>query len=175
MPSQCLCTYLLTRCPGSYSGSINASSPTASDGRAWVNISGGTPPYTLLWVTGASFDTLTHLQADTYSITVTDSNNCSATASAIVSAPTAISNISAALVKLYPNPANTQVVIETGANNGKFIFGLYSMDGKLVKEENIADSKTSVDLQQLSAGLYTYRLRDLNTGGLQYGKLEIQR
>ncbi|MGP8216987.1 MAG: gliding motility-associated C-terminal domain-containing protein [Bacteroidia bacterium] len=47
------------------------------NGKAFANASGGTPGYTYLWAgSGLTTDSLTSLCAGTYSITVTDKNNC---------------------------------------------------------------------------------------------------
>ncbi|MBK6889502.1 MAG: SprB repeat-containing protein [Sphingobacteriales bacterium] len=43
-----------------------------SDGTASVTASGGTPPYTYLWNTGATTSSISGLVAGTYSVTVTD-------------------------------------------------------------------------------------------------------
>jgi hypothetical protein len=50
----------------------NASSPTASDGSAVVQVFGGTPPYSITWDNGQQGNTLTNLLPGTYSATVVD-------------------------------------------------------------------------------------------------------
>jgi gliding motility-associated-like protein len=57
--------------------STNASCIGASDGMAMVNVSDGTPPYTFLWSNSEITDSVGDLSAGTYSLTVTDYNNCS--------------------------------------------------------------------------------------------------
>jgi hypothetical protein len=63
-----------------------------------VNPSGGTPGYTYLWNTGATTSNITAVTAGTYSATVTDSNGCTTTCSAMLTvnpapaAPTAGNN-----------------------------------------------------------------------------------
>ena len=58
-----------------------------SDGRAYVTASGGTPVYTYAWSAGGSTtDSAVNLAANTYQVTVTDANHCSATASATIRA-----------------------------------------------------------------------------------------
>ncbi len=52
------------------------SSPGASDGVVTVNASGGTPPYTYLWSTGATTQTVSNLSEGFYSVTTTDANGC---------------------------------------------------------------------------------------------------
>ncbi|MBR5984635.1 MAG: carboxypeptidase-like regulatory domain-containing protein, partial [Bacteroidales bacterium] len=50
-------------------------------------VEGGTTPYTYSWSTGASSLTLNDVSTGNYFVTVTDANNCSATASVAVSQP----------------------------------------------------------------------------------------
>lgn len=62
---------------------INGQDPTCvgeTDGSAMAIASGGTPPYSYLWNTGAVTPSISNLGPGTYSVTVTDDNNCSAEA-----------------------------------------------------------------------------------------------
>jgi len=74
------------------------------------NVSGGTPPYSYLWNDGASLQNRTGLAPGSYSVTVTDANNCSKT-SAIVT----ITQPSAALSVSVTNQTN---VLCNGASTG---------------------------------------------------------
>ena len=53
-----------------------ASSATALDGSATVNVSGGTPGYTLSWDIGANTQTINSLGVGVYTCCVTDANGC---------------------------------------------------------------------------------------------------
>lgn len=48
----------------------------SANGRARARTSGGTPPYTYLWNTGATTNDLQNLVAGTYTVTVTDNTGC---------------------------------------------------------------------------------------------------
>ena len=72
--------------PAAMTASVTAA-PAAcgqSDGTASVNPSGGTSPYTYLWTTFASTQSISGLVAGTYSVQVTDANGCSQTFAATV-------------------------------------------------------------------------------------------
>jgi hypothetical protein len=67
----------------------NASSCTASDGSITTNVSGGTPPYTYAWSNSKTTSSITGLPTGTYSLTVTDANNCKQSTTADVSCSSA--------------------------------------------------------------------------------------
>lgn len=61
------------------------------DGSASVNVSNGSPGYTYQWSpSGGASSQATGLAAGNYTVTVTDANGCTATASATVTEPTAL-------------------------------------------------------------------------------------
>lgn len=65
----------------------------APNGSISANAQGGTPPYTYLWSSGDTTATATGLIAGFYSVTITDSRNCSATGAANVNEPTNLTAI----------------------------------------------------------------------------------
>jgi len=65
-------------CYGGYSGSIS------------VSAEGGTSPYNYLWSNGATEPELPNVPIGTYTVTVTDANNCEAYSGAVISQPDSI-------------------------------------------------------------------------------------
>ncbi|HKC34807.1 MAG TPA: hypothetical protein VKB95_02055, partial [Chitinophagaceae bacterium] len=65
---------------------INAVNDVCSQGsgKVWVQEVMGFPPFTYLWSTNATTDSIYGLSAGTYTVTVTDGNNNTATASATI-------------------------------------------------------------------------------------------
>jgi uncharacterized repeat protein (TIGR01451 family) len=61
--------------------SISAVQPTCStaNGSLTANVSGGTPPYSYLWSTSATTQSITGLIPGTYDVTVTDAMGCTST------------------------------------------------------------------------------------------------
>lgn len=65
------------------------------DGRAVAHPSGGTLPYSFLWNTGSTLDSITNLQPGQYSVTVNDANGCQKISTMAVVEPTAIQIVTA--------------------------------------------------------------------------------
>ena len=69
---------------------VDAQCNGSDDGAITANPSGGVPPYSYAWTTGANTRTITGLAPGAYRVTLTDSRGCTATANAVISEPTAI-------------------------------------------------------------------------------------
>jgi hypothetical protein len=72
--------------PSKVQGSVSVTGATCgnSDGTASVSASGGTGSYSYLWSNGATTSSLSGLVAGTYSVTITDANGCTESASGTV-------------------------------------------------------------------------------------------
>ena len=66
---------------------VNAKCHNSSDGSIYVTVTGGTLDYEYLWSGGVFTYNLYLVPAGTYSLTVTDANNCSATVTNTITAP----------------------------------------------------------------------------------------
>ena len=88
-----------------------------SNGTATVTVTGGTPNYTYLWndILAQTTATATNLAAGTYSVTVTDDNNCTATGSITVEEPTL-------LTASVQEPDNIPDFTFAGEYNNQFIY-----------------------------------------------------
>ncbi|MBI4929727.1 MAG: T9SS type A sorting domain-containing protein [Bacteroidetes bacterium] len=106
-PYQLVSSPVLTNsvtCNGGNNGSLQASA------------SGGTLPYTYLWNTGQTTTSLSGLIAGTYSLTVTDSHGCTASAASInIPQPTAITN---AFTTVNPNCGNNNGMVISTSGGG---------------------------------------------------------
>ncbi len=60
-----------------------------NDGSILANITGGTPPYTYIWSTGSTQAEITNLSTGTYTLTVTDSHQCTTSLDIFVPQPQA--------------------------------------------------------------------------------------
>ena len=150
----------------------------SSDGSAQATASGGTPPYTYAWSNGASTATISNLVAGVYTVTLTDANNCTATATVtIVSFPTPTCSINilqevtmgdngelgasvnggtAPFNYLWSNGATTPAISNLTA-------GTYSLT---VTDANGCETTCSVTLEAL-AGIGDYVWEDIDQDGVQ--------
>lgn len=143
----------------------SVTSSTGSNGDVIVTASGGTSPYTYHWSAGASStDTLSGLAPGTYTVTVTDHNGCSVTASGTV--VTGINTISSDVtIKIYPNPASDQLYFQWSLNAEADI-QIYDVVGNIVKGFTVnGTAVSSLDVHDLTAGMYVIRVTDRETNG----------
>lgn len=71
----------------------NVSCYQVTNGSITLTVQGGNPDYTYAWTGGASTQNLTNIQSGTYTVTVTDVNNCYQIHSATVSQPTILAAV----------------------------------------------------------------------------------
>ncbi|HEV9035118.1 MAG TPA: T9SS type A sorting domain-containing protein [Puia sp.] len=66
------------------------------------------------------------------------------------------------VIKFYPNPAVSYITFELArdANNKTFTLQIFSFLGRMVKNVPDISDKTTVQLSDLTRGLYTFQLKD---------------
>jgi len=62
--------------------------------------------------------------------------------------------------KIFPNPANGIINIETGQTTANAVFSIINLEGQVILKQNIAKHKTSVDIGHLPRGIYIVRLEN---------------
>ncbi len=126
----------------SISGNTTAASCNGlADGAIDVTVSGGTGDYIFLWDSGATSEDLKALVSGNYSLQVTDSAGCSATARFTVGNISSI-RITSSLVKPDCNDTNGSIDISVTGGKSPYTF-------------EWSDGSTAEDLQNAGAGLYT--------------------
>lgn len=142
---------------------LDANCSNSSDGFAFSNPSGGTPPYTYVWNTGDSTSNLDSIPAGTYSFTVFDSNNCSTSANIQIGfthhSPTINLNDS------VPMCSDRSITLDAGNAGSQFIWsngdtnqittinmpGIYTVT--VIDQNNCESTKTVVVYAEPCTGL----------------------
>jgi gliding motility-associated-like protein len=126
-----------------------------SDGTATVNAGGGTPGYTYLWDANASSQTTStasNLAIGTYTVTVTDVNNCTEEISVTITEPSPLAITSI-----------TNDVICKGASTGSVkILAAGGTPWYSFQWDANAGNQTGNELENLAAGNYTVTMTDAN-------------
>ena len=120
-----------------------------NDGAIDLTVTGGHAPYTFNWSNGSSVEDPGGLTAGTYTVTITDSEGCTKTASATIAQPTA----------LVLTITQTGVFCN-GGNNGTI--DLNVSGGTPSYTYQWSNGASTQDLNGLSAGTYTVTVTDAN-------------
>ncbi|MBL7884787.1 MAG: T9SS type A sorting domain-containing protein [Bacteroidia bacterium] len=144
--------------------------------------------YTYLWDFGdgttstAPYPTHTYPGTGPYQIcfTVSDNSGCSSTycdslfagrGSGVLTInvipPTSIENITTSNksnINLYPNPASSQLTVQTNGIKSKFDVIIYDVAGRVVKTiTKVESSETTINIEYLEAGFYLLNINDGKT------------
>ncbi len=124
-----------------------------NNGTVGVTAAGGTPAYTYLWTPNNNSNAnVTGLSAGTYTITVTDKNGCTQTATATITAPSSVTaNITASTNILCNGNATGSATVTAAGGTAPYTY-LWNPSGK-----------TTATATGLSAASYTVTVTD-NTG-----------
>jgi len=131
------------------------STPTAcaaATGTAKVSVSGGTQPYTYIWSNTATTDSISNLIVDLYSVTVSDTNNCTIdTIVEVIDTSTFDITIIAPDTSVYCKGANSgSAVVLTKGGTEPFTY-IWS------------DGSSNDTINNLFAGKYTVSVSDKNS------------
>ncbi|MFK8103588.1 MAG: T9SS type A sorting domain-containing protein, partial [Saprospiraceae bacterium] len=121
----------------------------AADGTAMALPSNGTAPYAFLWSNNQTTQQAINLGAGSYSVTVTDSNNCTSETDVLLTEPSALS--------LTVDHTNETV---TGANDGT---ATTSLSGGVGGYTYLwSNSQTTTAINNLAPAIYTVTVADAN-------------
>ena len=154
----------------------NTSSINAKNGSITVTPIGGNDPYTYKWNNNSVDNSITNVISGTYSVVVTDKNNCIATKSiflpyntpSVTHKDNSVDSITPQLGQNYPNPitepknGNVYTTIEyVIPSYDEFYLRILSTDkGNIVYNEKLDTKKTKVmvECHDFKKGNYIYQL-----------------
>lgn len=143
---------------------VTGTNPTqGNNGSATATVSTGTAPYLYNWSNGSSTITIQNLSAGTYTVTVTDANNCTTTGS-ITLVPTSIKEVSGmAQVRVYPNPTNALLNISVEVANAQDInVEIFNSIGQQMISKQYGNQTKLIETLDISAfaqGVYMVRIK----------------
>ena len=135
---------------------VNPSTPTGINGSITVNASGGTAPYTYKLNSGTaqSSNVFNNLGVGSFTVTVTDANNCSGTGNFNLLNPCAGVSISVSGTSVSPTTGGgTNGSITASASGGVSPY-TYSSNGTTFQSSNVFNN--------LGSGSYTITAKDAN-------------
>ncbi|MBL7778912.1 MAG: gliding motility-associated C-terminal domain-containing protein, partial [Chitinophagales bacterium] len=152
------CTAVATTTVTQPAGALTITAPTVvpvscfggSNGGITTATTGGTTPYTYLWNGGATTANRTSLTAGSYSVTVTDANNCTASIAVTITQPSAPLGVSLTKTDALCNGANSgsiTSIVSGGTTGYTYIW---------------SNSFTNQNLANVPAGVYTVTVEDAN-------------
>lgn len=139
-----------------------------SNGSATANVSGGSGDFSYEWSNGETTAMITDLVAGTYTVTITDLNEC---VDAVIVDSVVVDAISAtidpvfdAAVQVFPNPATDQVNLRYDFGNATNLeVSISNSLGQVVLNRdlsNVIAGSLRFDVSQLAAGVYNLRITD---------------
>jgi gliding motility-associated-like protein len=121
----------------------------AATGAIDLTVSGGLSPYDYVWSNGAVTEDITAVIAGTYTVTVKDANNCSATTSATITQPSAM-------------VMNSSVVDVACANGADGSVDITVQGGVFPYAYLWSNSAVTEDIYNVSGGTYMVTITDAN-------------
>ncbi|MFW6222014.1 MAG: T9SS type A sorting domain-containing protein, partial [Bacteroidota bacterium] len=141
-------------------GVVETTTEEESNGVIVVEVSGGAGNYTYDWSNGAQTPVITGLDLGTYSVTVTDENNCQESETFVMTEVNSNDN-NRINAKVFPNPAKDFLYIESGDNwNGELTIMVYDLIGNKIKEVKTdkLSERFNLDIRNFKPGIYLLQL-----------------
>ncbi|MCI5058793.1 MAG: T9SS type A sorting domain-containing protein, partial [Flavobacteriales bacterium] len=153
--------------------STDETSTGANDGTANVNVTGGTQPYSYLWINAGTTASIDSLAPGIYTIVVTDANGCVATDSVQINPnASSIYELDNETIAIFPNPASSIVNIKSSMNTSTI--ELLDMLGKVVLVENNTHKSDVIQLNIEGLSNGSYFVKVIGEKGTSLKKLIIQ-
>lgn len=95
-----------------------------------------------------------------YSVEVTDANGCRATSDTVCIEILSIENTMYGQVRVYPNPTQTELILETDFAMMSYSYRVLDISGKLLLAAKVSGNRQHVDLSNFGSGTYLLHLYD---------------
>jgi PKD repeat protein len=140
---------------------IQVTTSTTNGTASIQDISGGVAPFTYLWSTGDTTQTVTGLAPGNYTVTVIDNNACTTAAGVTVENPQGIfeSLGNEIAFTVYPNPANGYVTIAVGNNFESTVMNVKNVLGQLLLTAVLSSAKTQFNFSEFTNGVYFIEIK----------------
>ncbi len=144
----------ITEPPAISAAATTSNEISGNDGSIDLTVTGGTPAYTYNWSDGSTTEDISGLMAGDYTVSITDGNGCTFSATFTVSSSTGLENEhgNTSQLMLYPNPGKGVFTLKSAPVGNYRI-----MDGhsRLITEFQVQSrEEMKIDLSHLSAGVY---------------------
>ncbi|MBN4062453.1 T9SS type A sorting domain-containing protein, partial [Bacteroidales bacterium AH-315-I05] len=131
--------------------STDETSSGANDGTATATGSGATSPYSYSWSNGATTSTISGLAPNTYNVTVTDTNGCTSTGSAVVNAAGCALSTTTSTTDVSCNGGSDGSAVATTIGGSSYTY-------------NWSDGQTTQTATGLAAGTYSVTVTEVFDG-----------
>lgn len=137
-------------------------------GSADITVTGGTPVYSYSWSDGATTEDLNSVPGGTYTVTVTDANGCTETATVVIPSFVGTAPQEQTQLNIYPNPSNGNFTVSvSGMPEGELKMMLTDISGKTlftkIHSGSVGELNLPVNADMLPAGTYFLRISTGNS------------
>ncbi len=152
--------------PVAASTSTPASGPAAADGSIQLAVSGGQPPYSVVWDNGSTGLSLSSLLPGSYCYTVSDAASCISSDCVEIDFVNGTDEWTNTPIRVYPNPVQAGetlyfILPETSVNQ-VLTLELFNLQGQAFWRENVSEIGTTMQAHlpgSLAPGQYFIRIK----------------
>ena len=145
--------------------SFDVSEMGENDGSVSIEISGGTPDYSIVWSTGLTVPEIIGLAPGTYSVTVTDKNGCQEMAEFVIEGgPNALADVDGLIsFSSFPNPTtglvHIKIDLEQAMDSNIEIYNAVGLLIDRISNLRASNIHQQIDLTKEPDGLYFVKLK----------------
>lgn len=131
---------------------------SSPNGSIDLTITGGLPPFTVSWSNGSTEQDISQLATGTYTVTVTDANNCTQSFDFIVDVLTGMLTATDG-VSVFPNPAADFFIFRSELSG---LWQLHDVSGRQIQHGEHLNGDQIISVSNLPKGLYLLHFQSKN-------------